>query len=79
MENLRVGDISSNGQVEIIAEDKLCFLVKSQSNGATGIRTISKALLSEYIQYFLVHPNDNANTAREALSGKTQIDKFEYG
>ena len=51
MENLRVGDISSNGQVEIIAEDKLCFLVKSQSNGATGIRTISKVLLSEYIQY----------------------------
>ena len=76
---LRIGDTSDNGQVTIIDEDRLCYLVKSESRGSVGLRTISKSLLEEYICYFENNPNDNANTAREALSGKSDIDKFEYG
>lgn len=33
--------------VEILDQDRLCYQVKSVSNGAVGIRTISKALLKE--------------------------------
>ena len=76
---LRIGDISANGQVTIIDEDRLCYLVKSDSRGSVGLRTISKTLLNEYIAYFTEHPNANANTARDVLSGKSDIDKFEYG
>ena len=43
------------------------------------MRTISKSLLNEYIAYFTEHPNANANIARDVLSGKSDIDKFEYG
>lgn len=42
---LRIGDVSDNGQVTIIDEDRLCYLVRSKSRGATGLRTISKTLL----------------------------------
>lgn len=79
MDILHIGDISENGQITIIDEDRLCYLVKSDSKGATGIRTISKALLKEYINYFSSHPNASANDAREALSGTSEIDRFEYG
>lgn len=43
------------------------------------MRTISKALLEEYVAYYRENPNANANDAREYLSGKSEIDKFEYG
>ena len=43
--DLNIGDTSGNGQVTIIDEDRLCYLVKSTSRGAIGLRTISKALL----------------------------------
>ena len=76
---LRVGDVSDNGQVTIIDEDRLCYLVRSESKGAIGIRTISKALLMEFVQYFEQNPHSNANQARDALSGTSEIDKFEYG
>ena len=76
---LRIGDVSDNGQITIIDEDRLCYQVKSISNGAEGIRTISKDLLKEFIQYFSVHPDSNANQARRALSGGSNIDKYEYG
>ena len=77
--NLRIGDVSDNGQVTIVDEDRLCYLVKSDSRGSVGLRTISKNLLDEYIAYFTEHPNANANLARDVLSGKSDIDKFEYG
>lgn len=77
--NLRIGDISDNGQVTIIDEDRLCYLVKSESRGSVGLRTISKSLLEEYIRFFEKNPNANANIARDALSGSSDIDKFEYG
>ena len=76
---LRIGDVSDNGQVTIVDEDRLCYLVRSESRGSVGLRTISKTLLNEYIAYFTEHPNANANTARDVLSGKSDIDKFEYG
>ena len=76
---LRVGDVSDNGQVTIIDEDRLCYQVKSVSKGAIGIRTISKALLLEFIKYRSTHPYSGANQARDALSGKSDVDKFEYG
>ena len=49
------------------------------SRGAKGLRTISKNLLTEFVDYRKSHPNCSANDARDALSGKTDIDKFEYG
>lgn len=76
---LRIGDVSDNGQITIVDEDRLCYIVKSENRGAVGLRTISKALLNEYIHYFAEHPDSNANNARDVLCGKTEIDKFEYG
>ena len=76
---LNIGDSSDNGQITIIDEDRLCYLVKSTSRGAYGLRTISKSLLEEYIDYFGKHPDATANDARDALSGLSDIDKFEYG
>ena len=79
MIKLNIGDTSDNGQITIIDEDRICYLVKSTSRGALGIRTISKKLLEEYVEYFGKHPNATANDARDALSGNSNIDKFEYG
>ena len=76
---LSIGDSSDNGQITIVDEDRLCYLVKSASRGAYGLRTISKSLLDEYIDYFGKHPDATANDARDALSGLSEIDKFEYG
>lgn len=79
MTKLKIGYTSANGQITIIDEDRLCYLVKSENKGAKGIRTISKALLDEFVTYIRQHPNATSNEARNALVGKTDIDKFEYG
>lgn len=76
---LRIGDISDNGQVTIVDEDRLCYLVQSECRGAKGIRTISKALLREFIEYVKKHPDVTPRDARNALSGTSSIDKYEYG
>ena len=76
---LRIGDVSDNGQVTIVDEDRLCYLVKSESRGSVGLRTISKSLLDEFVHYISGRPDATANDAREALCGKSDIDKFEYG
>lgn len=73
---LKVGDSSSDGKIHIIDEDRLCFQVRG-TNGS--IRTISKDLLREFIEYFNQHPDASSADARNDLSGKTDIDKFEYG
>ena len=70
---------SINGQVEILDSDSLCYLVKNYSKGAIGVRTISKTLLNEYVDYFEKHPDNNADQARKDLAGHTSVDKFEYG
>lgn len=76
---LRLGDSTEDGSVQIVDEDRLCYKVFSSSNGATGIRTISKVLLNEWIDALRNHPNDNAATIRQRISGKSTTDKFEYG
>ena len=76
---LQTGMKSLNGQIEIVDVDRICLSVKNFSKGAIGIRTISKSLLAEYVSYFKQHQYATASDAREALSGKTEIDKFEYG
>ena len=76
---LRIGDISDNGQVTIVDEDKLCYLVRSVSKGAVGLRTISKSLLREFVEYMGQHPETPANEVRFKISGQSDIDKYEYG
>ena len=76
-EKLNVGDKSIDLKTEIVDEDRLCYLVKSENNGAYGIRTISKRLVQEFVNYFRNNPERNASEARSALSGKTDIDKYE--
>lgn len=76
---LAKGFKSINGQIEIINSDSLCYLVRSNSKGAIGIRTISKSLLDEYVNYFEKHPSNSADQARNDLAGQSLIDKFEYG
>lgn len=76
---LNIGDKSIDSKIEIVDKDRLCYLVKVESRGSYGIRTISKQLLGEYIEYFKEHPNSKSADARDALCGKTELDKFEYG
>lgn len=74
-----IGDYSDNGQITIIDEDKLCYLVRSTNRGASGLRTISKALLKEFVDFVQVHPEASPRDCRDALSGGSEIDKYEYG
>lgn len=76
---LKKGFKSINNQVEILDFDSLCYVVKNNSKGATGVRTISKSLLNEYIEYFEKYPSNSADQARKDLSGLSSIDKYEYG
>lgn len=69
---------SDNGQITIVDEDRLCYIVKSKSRGAQGLRTISKKLLQEFVEYVKEHPETSSSEAREALVGESNIDKFEY-
>jgi len=78
-DKLNIGDKSSDLQIEIIDKDRLCYLVKNESRGTYCIRTISKRLLQEYIEYFRNNPGKSASDARDTLCGKTDLDKFEYG
>ena len=78
-QKLKIGDYSDNGQITIVDEDKLCYLVRSTSRGASGLRTISKALLKEFVDYVEAHPDASPRDCRDALSGESGIDKYEYG
>ena len=79
LNKLKKGDVSANGQVTILDEDRLCYLVKSVSKGAEGHRTISKALLQEFVSYIEQHPEVPINEVRLKISGQSKIDKYEYG
>jgi hypothetical protein len=72
---------SQNTSIEILDQDRLCYLVKNNSaNGATGIRTISKKLVNEFVEYLKDHPNAKAEEARDELkTGPSGIDNYEYG
>lgn len=76
---LHIGDKTSDDSLIVLDEDRLCYRVRSVSNGAVGARTISKALLEEWIGAYRKSPNAASQAVREQLVGKSEIDKFEYG
>ena len=76
---LHIGDKTSDDSLIVLDEDQLCYRVRSVSNGAVGVRTISKALLEEWIGAYQKSPNAASQAVREQLVGKSEIDKFEYG
>ena len=79
MGKLKIGDDSPLRNIVIVDEDRLCYQIENTSKGSKGIRTISKALLDEFTKYVSQHPDAVAHDVREALVGKSRIDKFEYG
>lgn len=76
---LNIGDISEDLDVEIVDKDRLCYLVRVETRGSYGLRTISKQILGEFIDYFKEHPDAKAEDARKALRGESELDRFEYG
>ena len=78
-DKLMVGDQSVDGRLLIADKDRLCYLVKSGSKGSFSIRTISKQLLGEFIDYYRKNPNKKAEDARVELKELSDIDKYEYG
>ena len=79
MGKLKIGDAYPLRNIVIVDEDRLCYQIENTSKGSKGIRTISKALLDEFTKYVSQHPDAVAHDVREALVGKSRIDKFEYG
>lgn len=78
-DKLMVGDQSTDGRIIIADKDRLCYQVKLESKGAFSMRTISKQLLGEFIDYYKKNPNKKAEDARVELKELSNIDKFEYG
>ena len=78
-DKLMVGDQSTDGRLIIADKDRLCYQVKLESKGAFSMRTISKQLLGEFIDYYKKNPNKKAEDARVELKELSNIDKFEYG
>ncbi|MGO5244141.1 DUF4268 domain-containing protein [Prevotella sp. LCP21S3_D2] len=78
-DKLMVGDQSTDGRIIIADKDRLCYQVKLESKGAFSMRTISKQLLREFIDYYKKNPNKKAEDARVELKELSNIDKFEYG
>lgn len=78
-DKLMVGDQSTDGRIIIADKDRLCYLVKSGSKGNFSIRTISKQLLGEFIDYYRKNPDKKAEDARVELKELSDIDKYEYG
>ena len=78
-DKLMVGDQSIDGRIIIADKDRLCYQVKLESKGAFSMRTISKQLLGEFIDYYRKNPDKKAEDARVELKELSNIDKFEYG
>ena len=78
-DKLMIGDQSTDGRIIIADKDRLCYLVKSGSKGSFSIRTISKQLLGEFIEYYRKNPDKKAEDARVELKELSDIDKYEYG
>ena len=74
-DKLMVGDQSTDGRIIIADKDRLCYLVKSGSKGSFSIRTISKQLLGEFIDYYRKNPDKKAEDARVELKELSDIDK----
>ena len=78
-DKLMIGDQSVDGRLLIADKDRLCYQVKLESKGAFSMRTISKQLLGEFIDYYRKNPNKKAEDARVELKELSDIDKYEYG
>ena len=78
-DKLMIGDQSVDGRLLIADKDRLCYQVKLENKGAFSMRTISKQLLGEFIDYYRKNPDKKAEDAREELKELSNIDKFEYG
>lgn len=78
-DKLMVGDQSTDGRLIIADKDRLCYQVKLENKGAFSMRTISKQLLGEFIDYYRKNPDKKAEDARVELKELSNIDKFEYG
>ena len=76
---LHIGDKTANGSLIVHDEDRLCYQVRWLARGTYSIRTISKALLKEWVNAYAVDPDGRAQEIRENLVGKTDVDRFEYG
>lgn len=72
---------SSYGVVTILDDDDYSYqvLCVNESKHSSGIRTISKPLLKEWIVAVKATPDKGAEAIRDDLTGKSDIDKFEYG
>ena len=78
-DKLMIGDQSVDGRLLIADKDRLCYQVKLESKGAFSMRTISKQLLGEFIDYYKKNPDKKAEDARVELKELSDIDKYEYG
>ena len=78
-DKLMVGDQSTDGRLIIADKDRLCYQVKLESKGVFSMRTISKQLLGEFIDYYRKNPDKKAEDARVELKELSDIDKYEYG
>lgn len=79
MHVLKIGDKAEDDSLVVLDEDRLCYRVRSISNGGVGVRTISKPLLEEWVEAYRATPNAPSQMVRERLVGKSEIDRFEYG
>lgn len=79
MIELKIGMATEDGSIRILDEDRLCYKVLSRSKSAEGVRTISKELLAEWVPCVEKNPTKTSFEVRDILSGKSDIDKFEYG
>lgn len=79
---LIVGMKSEDGKdtITLIDSDKYCYQVLSKSKGATGIRTIPKVIVKEWIDFLKSSGSTiSSEKVREELKGKTIVDRYEYG
>ncbi len=79
MHNLQVGDSTPDKSLIVHGEDNLCYQVMWFARGTYSIRTISKALLREWVNAYVETPNAKAQEVRERIVGTSDIDRFEYG
>ena len=79
MHNLQVGDSTPDKRLIVHAEDKLCYQVRWRARGRYSIRTISKALLAEWVKAYSETPGATSKVVRLRLVGMSDVDRFEYG
>ncbi len=79
MHKLQVGDSTPDKRLIVHAEDKLCYQVWWCVHGRRSLRTISKALLAEWVKAYTETPGATSKEVRLRLVGMSDVDRFEYG